>query len=255
MKHNSLETVYLITSLFVLLAGMTFQSGVTAVGGRPYYLLTYVVAIVLVACVSAFVSVLGLEVWRSVRFARKLKHVKQQATAPASEGTTAWRSQADHPPPPPPPPRPRTRREQSLAADHVQLHGSDGTNTVCESRWVANPMNLKRTRTVATAPPIVSSESDAIASESPTGAAASSAAALAQSENVPNGGGDGGGDGRSTSIHSPVVVLSRQLRATATPSGLGTVVPGREVESTGSPDDSHRLQRVRRLLAPGEQSS
>jgi hypothetical protein len=69
-KHNTLESVYLLTSLFVLLSGMTFQSGVAVEGSGSYLLLTYVVAVVLVACVAGFVGMLVLEVLRSIRFAR-----------------------------------------------------------------------------------------------------------------------------------------------------------------------------------------
>ena len=215
---------------------MTFQSGVTAVGGRPYYLLTYVVAIVLVACVSAFVSVLGLEVWRSVRFARKLKHVKRQATASASESATAStrRSHADHSLP------------QSLAADHVQLHGSDGTSTASESRWMTNPMKRR------VAPPPCSPEIEACASaesgvsptRSPTSAArAAGASATAASSVIVAKGGDDASS--SDSVRLPVLLLSRQLRATATTGGLRTFVPGRE----SSQDSSHRFKRVRQLSA------
>jgi hypothetical protein len=66
-----METLYLVTSLFILLAGMAFQSGVTAEGSGSHALLTWVVAVVLVACVSVFVGMLALEVYRSYRFARR----------------------------------------------------------------------------------------------------------------------------------------------------------------------------------------
>jgi hypothetical protein len=79
VKHNTLESAYLITSLFILLAGMTFQSRITAVGSRAHYALTYLVAIVLVACVSAFLGVLAQEVWRSLRFAKKVQALRRQS--------------------------------------------------------------------------------------------------------------------------------------------------------------------------------
>lgn len=109
-KHNTLETLYLVTSLFILLAGtrrwqyledshyqqmnwcgivfatgMTFQSGVAAVGGGAHLALTWLVALVLVSCISLFAGMLVLEVWRSVRFARTVAVAARkaaQATGP-----------------------------------------------------------------------------------------------------------------------------------------------------------------------------
>jgi hypothetical protein len=51
-KLNALETMYLTTSLFILLAGMAFQSGVATPGTGPHTALTYFVMIVLVGSVS-----------------------------------------------------------------------------------------------------------------------------------------------------------------------------------------------------------
>lgn len=51
-KLNTLETLYLVTSLFILLSGMTFQSGVAAVDSGPHFALTYIVMVVLIASVG-----------------------------------------------------------------------------------------------------------------------------------------------------------------------------------------------------------
>ena len=42
-KYNALETAYLVCSLFVLLSGMVFQSGVLLEGKPGYTLFTFVV--------------------------------------------------------------------------------------------------------------------------------------------------------------------------------------------------------------------
>jgi hypothetical protein len=70
-NYNALETLLLVTSMFILLAGMTFQSGVTASGSGAYTALTVLVAVVLVGCVGVFVAMLAREVWNSVRFAKR----------------------------------------------------------------------------------------------------------------------------------------------------------------------------------------
>ena len=62
VRYNQLETVYLVTSLFILLAGMAFESGVAVAGTGPHSLLTYLVAIVLVISGSLFIVILALEV-------------------------------------------------------------------------------------------------------------------------------------------------------------------------------------------------
>jgi hypothetical protein len=83
-KHNTLETVYLRTSLFILLAGMTFQSGVAVEGSGSYLTLTYTVAIILVVSVAAFLTTLALEVRRSILLARSTsvtRHLSQIAPA------------------------------------------------------------------------------------------------------------------------------------------------------------------------------
>jgi amino acid transporter len=70
-NYNAMETLYLVTSMFILLAGMAFQSGVTAEGSGPHAALTWTVALVLVTCVGLFMGMLALEVYRSYRFARR----------------------------------------------------------------------------------------------------------------------------------------------------------------------------------------
>ena len=59
-KLNALETMYLVTSLFILLAGMAFQSGVTTEGSQPHLALTYLVLVVLVGSVRELACVRGL---------------------------------------------------------------------------------------------------------------------------------------------------------------------------------------------------
>ncbi len=53
-----------------LSAGMAFQSGVAAVNSSPHLALTWLVAIVLVACVALFVGMLAVEVSGRARFVR-----------------------------------------------------------------------------------------------------------------------------------------------------------------------------------------
>jgi hypothetical protein len=65
--------------MFILLAGMTFQSGVTTPGSGPHTALTVLVALVLVGSVLLFLAMLAREVWNSIRFARR----QQQARAAA----------------------------------------------------------------------------------------------------------------------------------------------------------------------------
>jgi hypothetical protein len=60
---------------------MVFQSGVAAEGGGPHLTLTYAVAVVLVASVGTFATMLGLEVWNSVRFARKARSTRRASGA------------------------------------------------------------------------------------------------------------------------------------------------------------------------------
>jgi hypothetical protein len=60
---------------------MVFQSGVAAEGGGPHLTLTYAVAVVLVASVGTFACMLGLEVWNSVRFARKARSTRRASQA------------------------------------------------------------------------------------------------------------------------------------------------------------------------------
>jgi hypothetical protein len=74
-KYNALEALLLVTSMFILLAGMTFQSGVTDTGSSGHAALTYLVALVLVSCVGVFAGMLALEVWNSVKFARRRRRM------------------------------------------------------------------------------------------------------------------------------------------------------------------------------------
>jgi hypothetical protein len=80
-----METVYLVTSLFILLAGMAFQSGVTTAGSGSHVALTWAVALVLVTCVCIFMGMLALEVYRSYRFARLVGTVRRASMTPGSQ--------------------------------------------------------------------------------------------------------------------------------------------------------------------------
>ena len=53
-------------SLFILLSGMAFESGVASTGSAGFVILTWVVAFVLVACVGVFAFVLTKEVRESL---------------------------------------------------------------------------------------------------------------------------------------------------------------------------------------------
>ena len=79
-NYNALETLLLVTSMFILLAGMTFQSGVTESGSGGHTALTVLVALVLVGCVALFVAMLGREVWNSARFARRQRRIRVAAS-------------------------------------------------------------------------------------------------------------------------------------------------------------------------------
>jgi hypothetical protein len=131
-----------VASLFILLAGMTFQSGVAEVGTGPHRFLTYVVALVIVGCMVLFFAVLAVEVYKSVRFAARasatlrrvsmaqgaarpapaakvhppaspwitnpLKDTAARSSGSPAPGDTRAASRATprFPPPPPPPPPP-----------------------------------------------------------------------------------------------------------------------------------------------------
>ncbi len=83
-NYNALETLLLVTSMFVLLAGMTFQSGVTVSGSGAHTALTVLVAAVLVASVAVFLAMLTREVYNSVRFAiMRARSTRRAANAQA----------------------------------------------------------------------------------------------------------------------------------------------------------------------------
>jgi hypothetical protein len=69
---------------------MAFQSGVAAVDSTPHLALTWLVAVVLVACILLFLGMLSMEVWRSVQFARRV-HAVRKASAASSPGGRASR--------------------------------------------------------------------------------------------------------------------------------------------------------------------
>jgi hypothetical protein len=92
--YNALETLLLVTSLFILLAGMTFQSGVTSSGSGSHTALTALVACVLVGCVTLFLGMLGREVWNSVQFARRQHRARRQSTGPRAINNTTRAARA-----------------------------------------------------------------------------------------------------------------------------------------------------------------
>ena len=51
VEYNRLETGYLMTSMFTLLAGMIFQSGYVSVSSKAYVLLTILVCLCRTVCV------------------------------------------------------------------------------------------------------------------------------------------------------------------------------------------------------------
>jgi hypothetical protein len=80
-------------------AGMAFQSGVAAVNSTPHLALTWLVAVVLVACILLFVGMLSIEVWRSVQFARRMHAVRRASivSSPVRRASRASREYTDNP--------------------------------------------------------------------------------------------------------------------------------------------------------------
>jgi hypothetical protein len=80
-------------------AGMAFQSGVAAVGSTPHLALTWLVAVVLVACILLFLGMLSVEVWRSVQFARRVHAIRKASTAssPGGRASRPSRQYTDNP--------------------------------------------------------------------------------------------------------------------------------------------------------------
>jgi hypothetical protein len=64
---------------------MAFQSGVAEVGSGPHLALTWLVAIVLVACIGLFAGMLAVEVWRSARFAHRMTAIRKVSQVQVSE--------------------------------------------------------------------------------------------------------------------------------------------------------------------------
>jgi hypothetical protein len=80
-------------------AGMAFQSGVATVGSTPHLALTWLVAVVLVACIFLFLGMLAIEVWRSVLFARRVHAVRRASTvsSPVGRASRPSRKFTDNP--------------------------------------------------------------------------------------------------------------------------------------------------------------
>jgi hypothetical protein len=68
--YNNLESTFLITALMILLSGMVFLSRGFPPGSVAFFVMTVLVAVVIVSCVAAFVALLSYEVFRSFRDAR-----------------------------------------------------------------------------------------------------------------------------------------------------------------------------------------
>lgn len=121
--------------MFILLAGMAFQSGVTAEGSGPHAALTWTVALVLVTCVGLFMGMLTLEVYRSYRFARRFKVARSSwslGSAPRRRsrqvakptGTTSGTA---------------TSRECVTSATNSGTMGQEGSQPASALRWAARP--------------------------------------------------------------------------------------------------------------------
>jgi hypothetical protein len=78
---------------------MAFQSGVAAVGSTPHLALTWLVAVVLVACSLLFLGMLSVEVWRSVQFARRVHAIRKASTtsSPVGHASRPSRQFTDNP--------------------------------------------------------------------------------------------------------------------------------------------------------------
>ena len=84
IRYNELEMSYIICSIGVLLAGMTFQSGIMNQGTILRYVITYFVAVVLVTAMVVFVMLLTVEIIRSLKAVYK---AESMAAKPAGTVT------------------------------------------------------------------------------------------------------------------------------------------------------------------------
>ena len=83
-RYNELEMVYLVCSICVLLAGMTFQSGILNGGLALTVIVTYFVAVLLVGAMGTFVLLLTVEILRSIKAFNK---AQLMSTKPAGTVT------------------------------------------------------------------------------------------------------------------------------------------------------------------------
>jgi hypothetical protein len=167
-NNNALETLLLLTSMFILLAGMTFESGVTATREASHTALTIIVGAVLVISELVFVVFLAREIRNSFCFARHMHDTSVGASAPHSgqapqmsrtkdrvaklkKKSADWvenpmkgpsiesnaaRQASLPPPPPPPPPTPPSRSSQPTqspaapaSSHHFQLRLQTSTSS------------------------------------------------------------------------------------------------------------------------------
>jgi hypothetical protein len=77
----------LLCSVFVLLAGMTFQSGILRRGMKSYWAVTALVAIAVIGSVAVFLVVLALEVYRSLQHTKKAHELAKRRATMSVGGT------------------------------------------------------------------------------------------------------------------------------------------------------------------------
>jgi hypothetical protein len=140
---NALETLLLMTSLFILLAGMTFQSGVTTEGSGAHTALTVCVALVLVGCVVLFVAMLAREVLNSVRFARRRVVMERAASRRGLQPGASLASASGCGSPGParaPPSDGSLSHWQPPPLPGMPSAGSDDTPHTLVEGWTVNPL-------------------------------------------------------------------------------------------------------------------
>jgi fumarate reductase subunit D len=75
--YNGLETTLLISSIFVLLSGMIFQSNTFDEDDLQYQLLVFLTAIIIIGSTMFVMGLLVFELYRSVRYANFMLKVRQ----------------------------------------------------------------------------------------------------------------------------------------------------------------------------------
>lgn len=75
--YNTLESAFLIGSLFILLSGMVFESAAVPRGTTSYTVLSVTVVGVIIFAIVAFLGVLCFELYRSIKFANILAKARE----------------------------------------------------------------------------------------------------------------------------------------------------------------------------------